>query len=155
MASTNYSAINNEHGGYSDQPYGSNSGLAQASQGNIEPYPRKKGLSKWVKIGVPVAIAVIIAAVVGGVLGSRASKNDDDASSSSNGAGTEDGEAAASSAASVKNNIGIYATATNSEYMIPVYPATVSNIALLFSSLPSAVIAVRVAWRCTSQLTAR
>ena len=128
MASTNYSAINNDHGGYSDQPYGSNSGLAQASQGNIEPYPRKKGLSKWVKIGVPVAIIVIVAAVVGGVLGSRASKNDD-ASSSSNGAGTEEGEAAASSAASVKNNIGIYATATNSEYMIPVYPATTNTAA--------------------------
>ena len=75
---------------------------------------------KWLYIGVPVAIAVILAAVLGGVLGSRASNKDSEAASS-------DSSAAASAAVSAKNDVGIFATATNSEFMMPVYPSTVRH----------------------------
>jgi hypothetical protein len=122
--STNYSSINDQQGYPQQNPYGTGQGFAQQSQGYIAPYPRKNPYSKWLKIGIPVAIVIIVAAVVGGVLGSR--KKDD---ASSSGAGTASGEAAASSAASVKNEIGVFATATNSEFMVPVYPSTTNTAA--------------------------
>jgi hypothetical protein len=78
--------------------------------------PAKKRTSNWIKFGVPVAIIVIVGAVVGGILGSRSSK-------SSGGGGS--GDAAAESAASAKAQIGIFPTATNSQYLVPIYPSTV------------------------------
>lgn len=89
------------------------------STGFITPAAHKKKTSNWIKFGIPVAIIVIIAAVVGAVLGIRASKNSSGSPQSK--------EAAASSAASAKNAVGLFATATNSEYMVPLYPATVSS----------------------------
>lgn len=84
----------------------------------------KKGVSKWIKIGVPVALLIIIAAVLGGVLGSRHHSSSASAAS-----------AAASSAASAQKAIGVYATATNSEYMMPIYPSTVSYLITFCRSL--------------------
>ncbi|TRM66384.1 chondroitin AC/alginate lyase [Schizophyllum amplum] len=117
----NYDSIHSGNQGQS--PYGSGDPYYNESTGYITPNNApKKGTSKWIKIGIPVAVIVIVAAVVGGVLGSRAS--DDDSSASSSGS-----TAAASSAVSAKNEIGIFATATNSEYMIPVYPSTTNEAA--------------------------
>lgn len=83
---------------------------------------KPKGTSKWIKIGVPLAVLVIAAAVVGGILGARKS-------SSSSSSSTAAASSAAASSANAKLAAGIFATATNSEYMIPVYPST-TNTAL-------------------------
>ncbi|KAI1789808.1 chondroitin AC/alginate lyase [Ganoderma leucocontextum] len=83
---------------------------------------------KWIWIGVPVAIAVILAAVLGGVLGSRAHKN----SSSTSGnaaAASPTGEAAASQAASIKAQVGLFPTGTDSQYLLPIYPSTTNSAA--------------------------
>ncbi|THV07870.1 hypothetical protein K435DRAFT_825197 [Dendrothele bispora CBS 962.96] len=85
----------------------------------------KRGVSPWIKFGIPVGVVVILAAVLGGVLGSRASKN----SSSDGSGGSAQGAAAASSAASAAHDLGRFATATNSEFMVPVYPSFTSNAA--------------------------
>lgn len=124
-----YDSVNNQ----GRSPYGSGDPYYNESTGFITPAkPAKQGASPWVKFGVPVAILVIIGAVVGGVLGSRASSNNNSSSSSNGGAGTASGEAAASSAASAKAQIGIFPTATNSQYMKPLYPSTVSGPANVF-----------------------
>lgn len=94
--------------------------------GYMTPAIKKKGLSPWVKIGVPVLLLVIAGAVVGGVIGSRShNKNVSTASSS----GGNSNPAAASSAVSAKNAIGIFPTSTDS-YELPVYPSTVSPLAI-------------------------
>ncbi|KAF5385284.1 hypothetical protein D9615_001384 [Tricholomella constricta] len=117
----NYNAV-----GAHASPYGSGDPYYNESSGFITPHPVKKRTNNWVKIGVPVLILVIIGAVVGGVLGSRASKND----TSSNGeTGSSRGEAAASSAASIKLEVGRFATATNSAFMMPIYPSTTNTAA--------------------------
>lgn len=115
---TNYNAI----GGNQASPYGSGDPYYNESSGYITPHPTKKRTSNWIKIGVPVLILVIIGAVVGGVLGSRSKSKSD----SSNGpGGISSGDAAATSAASAKLEIGRFATATDSDFMMPVYPSTV------------------------------
>lgn len=114
-------------------PYGSGDPYYNQSTGYITPMPMKKRTSNWVKVGVPVLIVVILTAVLGGVLGTHAAKKNSDGSSSAQG-DTASGAAAASSAVSVKNAIGVFPTATNSEYLLPVYPSTVS-IPVLYSSV--------------------
>lgn len=90
--------------------------------------PPKKPISNWIKFGVPVFVLVVIAAVLGGVLGSRAAKNNNSSASGSNQASSASASAAASAAASAKNEIGRFATSTESDYMMPVYPSTVRFI---------------------------
>lgn len=115
-------------------PYGSGDPYYSAS-GYITPVPMKKRTSNWIKFGIPVLIAVIIAAVVGGVVGSRNHHNNSASASgksSSGGGGSSSGDqAAASSAASVQNALGLVPTATNSLYLIPIYPSTVRFFSLL------------------------
>lgn len=125
--STQYDALDSSRNspyGHGGSPYGSAHGADQnklESTGFIAGGPTpKKGVSKWIKIGLPVALLVVIAAVLGGVLGSRHHSSATASSASSS--------AAASSAASAQKAIGIFATSTNSEYMMPVYPSTVSYL---------------------------
>ena len=117
---SSYNSLSAGTGAHS--PYGSGDPYYNESTGYITPQPpvKKSGVSNWIKIGVPVLIVVIVGAVLGGVLGSRKAN----ASSSSSGA-----QADASSAVSLKNEIGRYATATNSLYLVPLYPSTVSALA--------------------------
>ncbi|EDR15759.1 uncharacterized protein LACBIDRAFT_181789 [Laccaria bicolor S238N-H82] len=110
---------NNLQQGSNPSPYGSGDPYYNESSGFITPHPVKKRSNTWLKIGIPVLIAVIIAAVVGGVVGSRKKSS----SSSGGGKGTTAGEAAASSAVSAKLAIGRFATATNSEFMDPFQPS--------------------------------
>lgn len=109
-------------------PYASGNPYYTESSGYITPHPTpKRRTNKWIKFGVPVLVIVIIGAVVGGVVGSR-SKNNKTASSGSkadSSPDSPDASAAASSAASVKLAMGRFATATNSEFMVPIYPSTV------------------------------
>ncbi|KAI0271418.1 chondroitin AC/alginate lyase [Gloeopeniophorella convolvens] len=107
-------------------PYGSGDPYYSASTGYISPPNPKKPLSNWIKFGIPVAVIVIVAAVVGGVVGSHHSSHKN-ASASSN--GDTGSPAAASSALSAKNAIGIFPTATDSEFMVPVYPSTTNTAA--------------------------
>jgi len=104
-------------------PYGTGDPQYTESQsGFITPQSlTKKRTSNWIKFGIPALIIIIIAAVVGGVLGSRKSKE-----SSSSASGSTGSDAAASSAVSAKLAAGRFAVATDSQFMVPVYPSTVS-----------------------------
>lgn len=112
----------NQLGSQHQHPYGSTDPVYSESTGYIAPMPPpKKGVSKWIKFGIPVGIIIVIAAVVGGVLGAKAS-NDDDSSSSGSSTNGGNPDAAASSAVSAKGERGVFPTATNSYYMVPLYP---------------------------------
>ncbi len=100
----------------STNPYGSGDPYYSASTGYITPQNPRKPLSKWIKFGVPVGILVIAAAVVAAVVATHRHHS----SSTSSGS-----PAAASSAISAKDAVGIFPTATDSEYMVPIYPSTV------------------------------
>lgn len=117
-----YNPLNSNQNMPASSPYGSGDPYYNASTGYVQSAPVKKATSKWIKIGIPIAVLAIAAAVVGGVLGSRRSS-----SSSSTGNSPQDPAAAASSAASAKAAIGRYATATNSKFMVPIYPSTVRS----------------------------
>ncbi|KAL0578608.1 hypothetical protein V5O48_003399 [Marasmius crinis-equi] len=120
----NYSSTgNNGDYGNNANPYGSGDPYYSQSTGYITPVPQKKGTSPWVKFGIPIGILVIIGAVVGVVVGIKAHNK---SSSSSSGGGAA-AEAAASSAASAKLSLGRFATATNSEFMVPIYPSTTNS----------------------------
>ena len=111
-----------------NSPYGSGDPYYNESSGYITPMPLKKRTSNWIKFGIPVAICVIVAAVVGGVVGSRHHDSNSSVSGAAAGSGGSSGDqaSAASSAASVKNAIGLFPTGTNSLYLLPLYPSTVS-----------------------------
>lgn len=132
MAS-NYNYHSTTEGAAPTSPYAG--GQNPGSSGYIATGPPKKGVSNWVKFGIPVAVIVIVGAVLGGVLGSRASKHDSSSSSSSSG-NTSGGSPNPSSVISVKNDVGRFATATDSDYFMPVYPSTVSSFQF-FSSITS------------------
>lgn len=121
-----------------NSPYGSGDPYYNESSGYITPMPVKKGTSKWIKVGIPVAVvAVIIAAVVGGVVGSRhhSSSSSVAGGASSGGGSSGDQASAASAAASVKKAIGVFPTGTDSQYLLPLYPSTVSAALLCDASL--------------------
>jgi len=90
-----------------------------SSTGYLAPPPSRKRSRGWIKIVIPIAIIVVAGAVVGGIFGSRKHKSTSSASSA----------AAASSAASAKFAVGRFATATDSEFMVPIYPSTTDTAA--------------------------
>lgn len=103
-------------------PYGSGDPYYNESTGFIAPpAPKKTGRSPWIKFGIPIAILVIIGAVVGAVVAVRSHNSSEKAAASSS-----NGPQSAEQASSIKNAIGVYPTATNSQYMLPIYPTTVS-----------------------------
>lgn len=125
-----YSSIHNRN----NSPYGNAS--HSESAGFIAPASgAKRGVSPWIKFGIPVGVVVILAAVLGGVLGSRASRNSDASAAADS---SSSAAAAASSAASAAHDLGRFATATNSEFMVPVYPSFTSNAAFATPTFVSA-----------------
>ncbi|TFK56547.1 heparinase II/III family protein [Heliocybe sulcata] len=114
MSETPFKAHNSPYGS-GDPYYSESTGFLGAQSG------RRKGMSNWIKFGVPVLIVVIIAAVVGGVVGTR--------KHNSTTADAQSSQASASSAASAKAAIGIFPTGTNSQYMLPLYPSTTNSAA--------------------------
>jgi hypothetical protein len=102
--------------------YGSGDPYSNSSTGFISPTNAKKsvGKNKWIKFGVPVGVLVVAGAVVAAVLATRHHGHNSSSSSKNSGS-----PAAASSAISAKNAVGVFATATNSEFMVPLYPSTV------------------------------
>ncbi|KAK7053258.1 hypothetical protein VNI00_003884 [Paramarasmius palmivorus] len=111
--SPHYSTLK-QNGGQS--PYVDSSTNESTGFVSPEESPQKKRTSPWIKWVLPaiIVVLVIIGAVLGGVLGSRASRKDSQSRSA---------EAAASSAASARAEVGRFAQATNSEFMVPIYPS--------------------------------
>lgn len=124
MPGPNYDQINSTTGaGHS--PYGSGDPYYNESSGYITPQAPPKRSGTWWKVGIPVLILVVIGAVVGGVVGSRKHSTSNAAATSNGG---KSSPAAASSAVSAQNAIGVFPTATDSDFMKPVYPSTVCEI---------------------------
>ena len=123
-ATYNHSNASNIHAplNQANSPYGSGDPYYNESTGFITPSQPKKGTSKWIKIGIPVAVVVIAAAVVGAIFGIRASKNSSSSSSTSSGTS---GDSSSGSTASSGDGTGIFAVATDSLYLLPIYPSTV------------------------------
>lgn len=105
----------------------------ESAKNGSPPYPYKspypflptsdKTMSKWIKLGLPLfVVAAIAGIVVGAVVGTR--KNENRSISGTTGSSGVPGSA--SSAVSAKLAIGRFATATDSEFMVPLYPSTVS-----------------------------
>lgn len=103
-------------------PYGSGDPYYNTSTGYMAPISSKRPQSRWTKFGVPAGILVAIGLVVAIVVASTHHNH----SRSGGGSGSSGGSpAAASSAVSAKNAVGIFPTATDSEFMKPLYPSTV------------------------------
>ena len=108
----------------SDSPYRAADPYYSKPSGFNESSERvKKPINKWIKFGIPVLILLIVGLIVGVVVGVR--KGTSRSSSGAASAGGS-GDTTASSAVSAKLAIGRFATATDSEYMVPLYPSTVS-----------------------------
>ncbi|TFK64509.1 hypothetical protein BDN72DRAFT_263863 [Pluteus cervinus] len=106
--------------------------------GQEEPTPGKRPYSKWVKFGIPVVVVVVIvAAVVGGVVGSKAKNKNGSASSSSANGGSGGGGHGGSGGGGGDDIEGRFATATASEWMMPIYPSTDSPAFATPTFLPS------------------
>ena len=107
-------------------PFGSGDPYYNESTGYITPQPAKKrSISNWIKIGVPVLAVVVVGAVLGGVLGSRSKGSVKSAGTGGAAAGSNSGGGGG------KTGNGRYATATNSLYLVPLYPSTVRYSALV------------------------
>ncbi|CEH15774.1 Heparinase II/III-like [Ceraceosorus bombacis] len=73
---------------YSDFPPTPGQPRANAASAAAQKYsyaPQKKGVSKWIKIGIPLLLLIIAGAVLGGIFGSRAANKDSSASSTKSG----------------------------------------------------------------------
>lgn len=118
MSNAHYSGLpQNTNGGYNGDP--------AYKEGGTRSGGPKKSNKKWIIIGI-VAIVVILAAVLGGVFGSRAAKNNSSGGSSGGSTGDEN-VADPEVSKSVKLELGRFATATNSQYLVPVYPSTTNT----------------------------
>jgi hypothetical protein len=133
----NYGALGSNN---NPSPYGSGDPYYSQSTGYITPHqPVKKRISNWIKIGIPLSFIVVVAVVLGVVFGIRKSHTNGSAQQSSGGA------AAASSAASAKLAVGRFATATDSEFMVPIYPST-TNTAVFTTPTFISSTSSKLAW---------
>ena len=141
-ATYNHSNASNLHTPYQSNPspYGSGDPYYNESTGFITPNNPKKGRSKWVKIGIPVAVVLVAAAIAVGVF-FGIGKNNTKSSSSNSGTSSNSGSSA-------DDGTGMLATATDSLYLLPIYPSTVSVDIALLSRFWSQQL-VKLAWRKT------
>jgi hypothetical protein len=109
---------NPQYNNSAPSPY-ANSQHNNSTSGFIQPttasQPRKRGTSNWIKFGIPVVIIIIAAAVVGAIFGIRSKKSASAAAA-----------AGAAATSGFKSGLGRYPTATESPYLVPDYPSTVS-----------------------------
>ncbi|KAI5124148.1 hypothetical protein M0805_000958 [Coniferiporia weirii] len=126
-----------------NSPYGAGDPYYNQSTGFLPPQKPKKGVSNWIKFGVPIIILVIIGVVVGAVVGTK--KSNSNAATSSNGGSSGNPSAVASSAVNAKTSVGVFAVSTNSEFMMPVYPST-TNTAIFTTPTYINSNDSRVAW---------
>lgn len=115
MASRNeHQSTANDNDAAPTSPYTT---LHNPSSTHVLGEPPKKGLSKWVKFGIPVALFIIVGIILAAVLGPESKKSD------------------SSSSANTNFTVGRIATATDSDYFMPVYPSTVCKFRLYCYSL--------------------
>lgn len=132
MADADYH-LNRQHPYRQNYNESSDQNFSESSVGFIAPQARtKKRTSNWIKFGIPALLLVLIAGgVVGAIIATRKNKGSSSAASSGTGTGSSN-----------LDTDGIFATATNSEFMMPVYPST-TNTALFTTPtfLPNAASA--------------
>ncbi|KAG8862900.1 hypothetical protein FRB96_000318 [Tulasnella sp. 330] len=97
---------------------------------------RRKGVSPWLKYGLPLLLIVIIAAVVGGVVGSKHSSSSSSSSSSSANGGGGNSPPNASQLSSIKS-LGVFPTSTNA-HTIPIYPSETNQAAFTVATFVAA-----------------
>lgn len=120
----NYGSLNKSQQGLNaNHPYAAGDPYYAESTGFITPQQavKKRGMSNWIKFGVPLLIVVVVAAVLGGVLGSRKSNND--AATSTSGNSSDSGTHGSGAALDLSDSR--FATATDSKYLEPLYPSIV------------------------------
>lgn len=109
-------------------PYKSGDPYYNQSSGFVTPsQPVKKRTSNWIKLGIPVLIVVIISAVVGAVVGTRKSTSSSRAASGGSTGASATSAAAGITAGTNLLEVGRFATATDSEYMVPLYPSATNT----------------------------
>ena len=87
--------------------------------------PKKKGVSKWVKIGVPAALIVLAVAGIGAYFGIR-NKNNASTNGNQQGSGNGNGNGNNNGGTSINLEDSRLAISTDT-WMQPVYPSTVST----------------------------
>ncbi|GJJ09899.1 hypothetical protein Clacol_004123 [Clathrus columnatus] len=108
-------------------PYDGPSNFAESGYYGSAPIPqKKKGVSPWIKFGLPILVVVIVAAVVAGVVASRKS-NKSSAISNTPGSPSPNGSPAGPGVTGL-DGLAVFPVATDS-YELPVYPQT-TNTAL-------------------------
>jgi len=124
-----YGSLNKTQQGLNaNHPYAAGDPYYAESTGFITPQQavKKRGMSNWIKFGVPLLIVVVVAAVLGGVLGSRKSNND--AATSTSGSSSDSGTHGSGAALDLSDSR--FATATDSKYLEPLYPSIVCTYLL-------------------------
>jgi len=107
-------------------PYGNND--PKFNESTFYTPPKKRGVSPWIKFGLPVLILIIAGAVVGGILGSRNKSKNGSSSLSGSSSGSSANQPSVSDAVSAKAALGVFPTGTDS-YELPVYPSTTNAAA--------------------------
>jgi hypothetical protein len=92
--------------------------------------PKKRGVSKWVKIGVPVALVILVGIAVGAYFGVRNKSNANavDGNGNKQGNGNGNGNGNNNGGTSINLEDSRLAISTDT-WMQPVYPSTVSHSA--------------------------
>ena len=98
--------------------------MAAESPTNQYAIPKKKGLSKWVKIGVPVAVVVLAGIGIGAYFGLRNKSNN--ASTNGNQQGSGNGNGNGNNGGTSINLEDSRLAISTDTWMQPVYPSTVS-----------------------------
>ncbi|KAI0257684.1 chondroitin AC/alginate lyase [Lactifluus subvellereus] len=127
-----YNAIGNS-------PYGSGDPYYSFSTGYVTRANAKRPRSNLIRFGVPLAVLTGIGLVVAIVV---ATTHHGHARSGGSSSSSGEDPAAASSAVSAKNAVGVFPTATDLEFMKPLYPSTTNTAAFSPPTFHPADVAV-------------
>lgn len=105
--------------------------LSRDAESTPDRYAKKQGVSKWVKIGVPVALIVLAGAGIGAYFGVR-NKSNASANGNQQGSGNGNGNGNNNGGTSINLEDSRLAISTDT-WMQPVYPSTVRNSPRLIS----------------------
>jgi flagellar basal body-associated protein FliL len=97
---------------------------ATESTPNHYAIPKKQGVSKWIKIGVPVVLIVLAGAGVGAYFALRNKNNSSSANNHGNSNSNGNGNSNSNLTINLKDSRLAVSTDT---WMQPIYPSTVSN----------------------------
>lgn len=101
--------------------------LSAESTPNYYAIQKKKGVSKWIKFGIPVAVIALVGAGVGAYFGLR-NKSNNNASANGNSQGNNNGNGNSNNNGGSSFNLDDSRLAFSTDtWMLPVYPSTVSD----------------------------